>query len=81
MTEGESKTVFGPIGVVGAFVGGALAGTVAALLLAPRSGKDTRKLIGETVNRQKERVTRIGSATREAGSAAKEAFSEAMSSH
>ncbi|HSM91748.1 MAG TPA: YtxH domain-containing protein [Anaeromyxobacteraceae bacterium] len=77
----EEKTGFGPIGMVGAFVGGALAGGVAALLLAPRSGRETRKRIGDSVTRQKDRVTRFGSAAREAGSAAKEAFTEAMASH
>lgn len=79
MAEVESRTEFGPVGVVAAFVGGALAGGIAALMLAPRSGKETRKLIGQTVERQKERVTRLGGAAREAGTAAKEAFSERMS--
>ena len=38
------------LGYIGAFVGGALAGAVAGLLLAPESGKDTRAKISDTVN-------------------------------
>lgn len=79
MTEVESRKGLGAGGVIATFVGGALCGSIAALLLAPKSGSETRKLIGDTVGRQKERVTRLGSAAREAGAAAKEAFSEAMS--
>ncbi len=37
------------LGYIGAFVGGALAGAVAGLLLAPESGKDTRAKISNTV--------------------------------
>ncbi|MBQ3878440.1 MAG: YtxH domain-containing protein [Prevotella sp.] len=37
------------LGYIGAFVGGALAGAVAGLLLAPESGKDTRAKISDTV--------------------------------
>jgi gas vesicle protein len=37
------------LGYLGAFLGGAIAGAVAGLLLAPETGKDTRKKIGGTV--------------------------------
>ena len=37
------------LGYLGAFVGGAIAGAAAGLLLAPESGKDTREKISETV--------------------------------
>jgi gas vesicle protein len=73
MTE-ESKKGFGAAGVIATFVGGAICGGVAALLLAPKSGKETRRMIGETIERQKDRVTRLGTAARDA----KEAFAEAM---
>ena len=76
MTE-ERKTGFGPAGVIVTFVGGALCGGAAALLLAPRSGAETRKRITETLDRQKERISRLGTAAREA----KESFSEAMAEH
>jgi gas vesicle protein len=34
---------------LGAFIGGAIAGAVVGLLLAPESGKDTREKISDTV--------------------------------
>ncbi len=78
MTEAETRTGFGPLGVVAAAVGGAVAGSVAALLLAPRSGRETRKLIGNVVERQKDKVARLGIAAKEAGTAAKDTFSHTM---
>ena len=38
------------LGHIGAFIGGAIAGAAAGLLLAPESGKDTRAKISDTVN-------------------------------
>lgn len=38
------------LGYIGAFLGGAIAGAAAGLLLAPESGKDTRSKITSTVN-------------------------------
>ena len=38
------------LGYIGAFIGGAIAGAAAGLLLAPESGKDTRAKISDTVN-------------------------------
>lgn len=37
------------IGYIGAFLGGAIAGGVLGLLLAPETGSDTRKKITDTV--------------------------------
>ena len=37
------------LGYIGAFLGGAIAGAAAGILLAPESGADTRKKIGKTV--------------------------------
>ena len=37
------------LGYIGAFIGGAIAGAAAGLLLAPETGKDTRKKITGTV--------------------------------
>ena len=37
------------LGYLGAFIGGALAGATAGLLLAPETGKHTREKITETV--------------------------------
>jgi gas vesicle protein len=38
------------LGYIGAFIGGAIAGAAAGLLLAPESGKDTREKISDSVN-------------------------------
>ena len=37
------------LGYLGVFIGGAIAGAAAGLLLAPESGKDTRTKISDTV--------------------------------
>lgn len=66
------------IGMLMAFLGGAAVGGVAALLLAPRSGRETREQISATVRRQTEATRRIPGAVKEAGSAAKEAFAKAL---
>ncbi len=38
------------LGYIGAFVGGAIAGAAAGILLAPESGKNTRAKIADTVD-------------------------------
>ena len=38
------------LGYVGAFLGGAIAGAVIGLLVAPEKGKDTRSKISDTVD-------------------------------
>lgn len=38
------------LGYVGAFLGGAIAGAVIGLLVAPERGKDTRSKISDTVD-------------------------------
>ena len=38
------------LGYIGAFLGGAVAGAVIGLLVAPASGKDTRSKLNDTVN-------------------------------
>ena len=38
------------LGYIGAFLGGAIAGTALGLLLAPEKGDDTRSKISETVS-------------------------------
>jgi gas vesicle protein len=62
-----------------AFVGGALVGGVAAVLFAPRSGAETRRLItGAAEDTKREVASRIPQAIREASSAAQAAFAAAM---
>lgn len=38
------------LGYIGAFLGGAIAGTALGILLAPEKGKDTREKISDTVD-------------------------------
>lgn len=37
------------LGIIGAFLGGCIAGAAVGLLLAPEKGKDTRSKIADTV--------------------------------
>jgi gas vesicle protein len=78
MTENGTRSGFGGLGLALAFVGGALAGVGAALLLAPRSGADTRKRITDGVQHQADQVKRARLAATEAAHAARQAFTEAM---
>jgi gas vesicle protein len=61
-----------------AFLGGALVGGVAAMLLAPHSGSETRRRIAGAVGDAKLFASRTPEAFREASSAAKGAFVTAM---
>ena len=79
MTEHETRTGYGGLGIMVAFFSGALAGSITALLLAPRSGADTRRMLSETVGRQREKAERMAMAARDAGHAAREAFNERLS--
>jgi gas vesicle protein len=69
---------FGAGSIFLAFLGGALAGTAAALLLAPGSGEETRARIGDAVNSGGDQVRRARQAAAAAATAAKEAFTEGM---
>ena len=60
------------------FVGGALVGGTAALLLAPRSGAETRRRITGAVGDTKEIASRMPGALRHASSAAQAAFTTAL---
>jgi gas vesicle protein len=61
-----------------AFVGGALVGGTAALLLAPRTGAETRRRITGAVDETKEVASRVPNAVRQASSAAQAAFTAAL---
>ena len=63
-----------------AFLGGAAAGAAVALLTAPRSGSETRQLLGNAVGKGKGAAKRIPEASRLAAEAANEAFAEGMKS-
>jgi gas vesicle protein len=60
------------------FLGGALVGGAAAMLLAPRSGAETRKRLSGAVDNTRELASRMPQAVREASAAAQEAFAGAM---
>ena len=47
-------------GNLGWFVAGAVIGAAAALLLAPKSGKDTRKYLGKTTKQTREAMESSG---------------------
>ena len=61
-----------------AFVGGALVGGTAAVLLAPRAGAETRRRITGAVDDAKEVASRMPQAAREASSAAQTAFTASL---
>ena len=61
-----------------AFVGGALVGGTAAVLLTPRSGADMRRRLAGAVDDTKDVASRVPKAFRQASSAAQAAFTEAL---
>jgi len=84
MTQTEHPTMMqaehrsGGLTLFLAFVGGALVGGAAAVLLAPRSGAETRRRIGGAVGDAKEFAARMPQAVRAATSAAQAAFAAAL---
>jgi len=64
--------------VLTGLVVGALAGGLAALLMAPRSGAETRARLRRVVDDSRERAERLPGAVREATEAAVEAFTETI---
>jgi gas vesicle protein len=58
--------------------GGAVAGAAAALLLAPRSGRETRAQLSEFVNNTKDKARHVSPAVKAGATAARKAFVEAM---
>ena len=63
-----------------AFVGGAVAGAIAGLLLAPRSGAQIRAKVRGLAEQARDSVVRLPRVIHEAGAAAKEAFDAGMES-
>ena len=59
-----------------AFLGGALVGATAALLLAPQSGRETRQQLKGLAENAKEAMGRVPEALQNATLAAKEAISK-----
>lgn len=78
MTHHEAHASNGGFTLFLTFVGGALAGGIAAALLTPRSGPEMRRRIGGAVGETTEVAARVPQALRDASSAAQEAFTAAM---
>jgi gas vesicle protein len=78
MSELETRSGMGALGVLAGFLGGALLGTVVTMLLAPRSGAETRRRITEQAERSRETLGRVRTAAREATAAARTAFTTAL---
>ena len=62
----------GTSGVVLSFLLGALSGAARALLLAPRSGRETREILGEKLRETADRSRRLGEQALEKGREAAE---------
>jgi len=61
-----------------AFLAGAAVGSVVALLIAPRSGEDTRRRLFELGEEAKAKAGKVPHAVQEAEKAAVHAFNEVM---
>jgi gas vesicle protein len=57
----------GPSGVLLSFVLGALSGAALAILFAPRSGRETREILGEKLRETADRGRRLGEQAVEKG--------------
>jgi gas vesicle protein len=72
----EKSGKFGTGHIIVAVLGGALAGAAAALLVAPKSGRETRRQLGGYLETAKEKVALIPEALKSAGQAMKETMAE-----
>lgn len=57
----------GPAGILLSFMLGALSGAALAILFAPRSGRETRELLGEKLRETADRGRRLGEQALEKG--------------
>ena len=64
-----------------AVLGGGLLGAVTALLVAPKSGHDTRKQLAGYFSDTKQRLSHVPEALRSASVAAKESIVEELKGH
>ena len=76
MTEPRAGYTGGQIAL--AALAGAAVGATVALLTAPKTGRETRALIGDGLRNGKEKARHIPGAVKVAGVAAREAFVDAM---
>ena len=77
----EREEGFSGIGLFLAFLGGAAAGAVTAIMLAPATGEETRAKLRDMALNSKNKVTRVPKALKsaysQAAEVAKDAFGEA----
>jgi gas vesicle protein len=76
--ENGTQSAFSGGQMILTFVAGAAAGAITALLVAPRSGDQTRDRIKQMAGGSKEKLGRVPAALVEAKEAATHAFKEAM---
>ena len=69
---------FGGFSVLMAFLGGATAGAVAALLLTPKNGEETREQLRRIANTAKDKVVKAPRAIKEAYSQGAEVAKDAF---
>jgi gas vesicle protein len=74
--DAQDKVGHGTGTVVLAALGGAAVGAAVALLLAPRSGRETRRQIAGYVDTAKDTLARVPEALKQASHAAREALDE-----
>ena len=75
----DEKTGFSGGQMALAFLGGAAAGAVVALLTAPQSGAKSREQIRDRVMASRDRVAQVPDALQGALAAARDAFNESLS--
>jgi len=78
MSDVETRSGTGALGVAAGFLGGALVGAVLALLLAPRSGRETRERMREQAKRSRDALEHIGTVAKRAASVAGAAVTTAL---
>ncbi len=63
----EDRSTTGTSGIILSFMLGALSGAALAILFAPRSGRETRELLGDKLRETAERSRRLGEQAVEKG--------------
>ena len=78
MNDVDTRSGSGALGAVVGFLGGALVGTVLTLLVAPRSGTETRRRIAGKAASSRDALARVGSAAKQVTATAQAAFTTAL---
>lgn len=78
MIDNNSNTGFSGTHLFFAMLGGAVAGAAVAMLMTPKSGRETRATIDDAITNGREKARQLPGAVKTAGVAAREAFVGAM---